>query len=128
MRNQAIGYIGTAGLLAMAFVFYFIPSVPEAAALTVTQTVTGYAIPNANGLNYGLVPFLLPIIMMGLFAAISKGVGIEGETNSFVIKFGLFIGCLLGMLSLTSSAPTLVPLGFPVVAGVFLITYIWKKV
>lgn len=121
-------------MFALAFGLYFIPSVPDAEAATtgftssVTQTVIGYAIPNASGLSVVVIPFILPILVTGLLLLLTGYMGLDGDISSFIIKFGLLVGCLLGMLSLTASAPTLVPIAFPIDAGVYLVTYIWKKV
>jgi len=111
-------------MLLAAFFLYFIP----APAFGVVNTIVGYAIPNSNGLQRGLVPFILPIIVTALFAMLARFMRLPGETNTLIIRVALLVGCLLGMLSLTSSAPTLIPVGFPVVAGVYLITYLWKRV
>jgi hypothetical protein len=128
MRNSVFA---TLGLMALAFIVYLTPSQVAFALTTtstITATVTGYAIPNAQTLGVGGTPFVLIIAVLGLFVGLSAGIKLEGSTNSFVIKLGLFVGCLLGMLSLNSTAPTLVPVGFPVVAGVYMITYVWKGV
>lgn len=134
-RNTIIGYIGVGLMFAVGFFLYAAPSIPFAFASTTSTAftssgiiITGYAVPNAITLGYGLIPFILPIVVMGLFATLAGLMQLEGETNSFVIKFGLLVGCLLGMLSLTSTSPTLIPIALPIDAGLFLLTYVWKKV
>jgi hypothetical protein len=93
-----------------------------------TTTITGYAVPNSATLGYALMPFILPIATMSLFILLTGFMDLTGELNSFVIKLGFFIGCLLGMLSLSAVSPTFIPIAFPVVAGVYLLTYVWKRV
>jgi hypothetical protein len=128
MKSRTIvGYLGTIGLLALGFIVYLIPRLPEAYALT-TVTITGYAIPNSAGLGYGTIILLIPIIVMGLLVGLTKQIGLEGEVQSFIMKLGLLIGCVLGMLSLNATSPTLIPFAFPIVSAVYFITYVWKKV
>jgi hypothetical protein len=127
MKKGLVAYLLTAGMFALAFFLYFIPTIPSAYAV-VTITVIGYATPNASTLGYGLIPFILPIAVAGLFIGLARGIDIQGETSSLILKIGLFTGCLLGMLSLTSSSPTLIPVALPVVSGTYVITYLWKKV
>jgi hypothetical protein len=127
IHRTIIGYLGTLGLFFMAFILYFIPRLPEAVALT-TVTVTGYAIPNSAGLGYGILIFLIPIVVMGLLVGLTTQIGIQGDMQSFVMKLGLLIGCIFGMLSISSTAPTVIPFAFPIVAAVYFITYLWKGV
>ena len=121
-------------MFALGFVLYA-PSIPEAFAsstisggVTVTSSIIGYAIPNAAGLSAALIPFLLPIVTCGLLIGLTGALKLEGDMQSFVMKLGLLIGCLLGMLSLTFTPADLVPFAFPFIAAVYFITYLWKKV
>ena len=124
MIRRLLGYAGAAAIMGCGLLIYSHPVF----AVTQTQTVIGYAIPNANGLSAGLIPFILPILVTGLFVGLTKFIGLDGSMNSFVIKMGLLIGSLLGMLSLTTANATLIPFAFPFIAAVYLITYLWKGV
>lgn len=120
----------------IAGLLYFGPSIPSAYASASSSTFStisaisliGYAIPNASGLGAALVPFILPILVTGLLLLLTHYMSLGGEINSLVLKVGMFVGCLLGMLSLTASAATLIPFAFPVVSGIYVVTYVWKKV
>lgn len=137
-KNSFLGSLATVGILGAGFVLYLIPTLPEAFAgtttstfatfTTSTQSIIGYAIPNAAGLSAALIPFLLPIIVCGLLIGLTGALKLEGDMQSFVMKLGLLIGCLLGMLSLTFTPADLVPFAFPFIAAVYFITYLWKKV
>lgn len=126
--KKILAYAATLAALGFGFALYL---APPAYAFPVTSsvvvTVTGFAIPSGTTLGYGLIPFFLPVAIMGLFCLFAYFLRLEGEISSFVIKFSLLIGCLFGMLSLTSSAPVLEAIAFPIASGFFLITYAWKK-
>lgn len=125
-KNSLLGYLGTAALFTAAFFLYFVP--PPAFGVVTTTSVIGLAFPNATTLGDALIPFILPIIIMGFFVWLTRATGMVGETGSLVLKLGLFVGCLLGMLSLTTSAPVQITIGFAMVPAVYLVTYLWKKV
>jgi hypothetical protein len=125
MRARVLaGYLGTLGAMAFAFLLYSIPSLPTVSA----RTVIGYAVPNAASLGYGVPLLILPIIIGGLFVGLGYGLSLEGYMGSFLLKLGLLIGCIVGMLSVTSSAPLVVPLAFTLAAATYFITYLWKRV
>lgn len=117
-------YVVTCAAMGLGLLLYI--ATPTYAVTTIT--VIGNAVPNAAGLTNTIVAFILPIVVAGLFVGLFKGLGVEGGVNTFIIKLSLFIGCLFGMLSDTAAAPTVIPLGLPIIAGVYLVTYIWKGV
>jgi hypothetical protein len=106
----------------------FIPVVSASPLALSTSTVTGFAIPNAAGLNNGIFSLLIPVVIAGLLLSLMAMIGVEGELNSFIIKLGLMVGGLLGMLSVSSAPATIIPFAIPVVCAIFLVTYMWKKV
>lgn len=125
--------IGGAALIAF-FALTLILAIPGALANTLsftstaTQSVTGYAVPTGTGLGNGLVAFILPIVITGLFLMLAGGLRLTGQVNSFIIKLSLFLGSLVGMIGLTAANTDNVPIGLTLVTGTYLITYVWKRV
>jgi hypothetical protein len=89
-------------------------------------SIIGWNVPDATHLTDGLVAFILPIVVMGLFVGLAHQLGNKGPSNSLLMRVSFFIGCILGMLSLNASPANVVPFAFPIVTAIFLITYIWK--
>lgn len=96
--------------------------------LTTTTTIIGWNVPDVTNLTNGIFAFLVPMAVMGLTVTMANLLGNKGSSNTFLMKFGLFVGCLLGMLSLNASAANVIPLALPIVAGIYLVTYLWKGV
>jgi hypothetical protein len=119
--------LGTLALFGLGFLLYLHP-VPAYAVVTTTVTVIGNAVPNSAGLSNTVVAFILPLIITGFFVVVMRGLKVEGAINTFIIKLGLFLGCIFGMLSETAAAPIAIPIALPIVAGVYLVTYLWKGV
>lgn len=122
-RNEIIGLATVLGIFAVTFVVY---GIPVATAFPLTTTITGWNIPSANTLSIGLIPLLLPLATMGIFAGIPLALEQRG---SFVVTMafaGLLIGSILGMLSLNGSNPGLITFALPVTIGIFLVLHLWK--
>ena len=121
--NRILRCLTVISVMASAFLIY-LPS--PAAAFYSTTTVIGYAIPDATHLGYGVFLFIMPIAILALFLGLARGMDIGGPSGSFLIRFALLIGSLLGMLSLTASPLNYVPIAFPVVSALYVLTYLWK--
>ena len=98
------------------------------ALTTTTTTIIGQNVPSASKIGNGVVAFILPIVVMGFVVGLANVLGNKGESNSILIKLGLMVGALLGMMSLTPTLANSIPFALPLVAGVYLITYLWKRV
>lgn len=125
--NKYLQALATIGLMSLGFLLYLGPKIPYAYALT-TTTVIGWNFPNGTTLGNGIIAFIVPIIITGLFVGLPVGIGLKGGSVTFMIKLSLLMGCLITMLSLNASNNNLMPIALPIVAGIFFISYLWKGV
>lgn len=115
----------------LAFMVYLTPDQAHhayAIITTTTNTVIGWNVPNGTTLGNGIVAFIIPIIVAGIFVGIPVGLGLRGTPVTFMTKLSILIGCLVSMLSLNASSSNAMPIALPIVAGVFFISYLWKGV
>ena len=123
-----LGWVGTLGLIALAFVLYALPQLPET-AYAATTTIIGWNFPNAATFGNGLMALILPIAGVGLFAGIPIALGTRGDFVVTMTLIGLTIGSVLGTLTTTLTGPSssgLIPFGLIVESGLFLVLWMWK--
>jgi hypothetical protein len=125
MNRSTLASLSTLGLMALAFVLYFIPRLPEAFATT-TITITGWNVPSGTTFQHGLIVLILPMATMALFAGLPLMVEQRGPIVVTMGLIGLTIGSVIGMMSLTATGPTDISFGFVVVSSLFLILWLWK--
>lgn len=116
--------VAAIGLMAAGFILYLFPSIPIAAATT--TTIIGWNVPNATTFGHGLIELILPLAGMGLFASFPLMVEQKGSMVVTMSLIGLLAGNLLGMMSLSATDPTDISFAFPIVAGMFLVLWLWK--
>lgn len=124
--RRIIPPLATLALMALAFLIY-LPATSKI-AYAATTTIIGWNFPNGTTLGQGIGAFIIPIIVTGLFVGLPVGIGMRGSAVTLMMKLALLIGTLVAMLSLNASPSNLEPIAFPIVAAVYLVTYLWKGI
>lgn len=121
--NKAVNALLVAGLCLLGIAF--IASSPGTSAAQTTTSIVGWLAPSGAQWNVGIPVLIFALAGVALFSMMARFLDLK-NIGSFAL-LGLFVGSLLGILSLgNSTAGNVTPFGLIVIAGVDLVLYLWR--